>query len=967
MALRGGLRGLAAALMALAALAAAAPAQQPDGADPLATPFLALETGTHLARIRTIVTGADGARAITAAPDRTIRVWDSLDGRLLRTFRLPLGPGRIGDPEAIAVSASGRSILAAAPSFDLNGTGHDYSIYLLDVESGSIRGRRQTGLDRAPLAMDLSEGNRWLALARGDLGLEILKGNLGDPARPMTDRSEGEPYLWASFTTRDRIGVLTARGRIRLYQVTQEGELTLIATAEARGGRQPHRLDFAPDGRTLAIGYLDSAAIDLFDGISLRHRATLAPPAGPGNLATVLWTAGRDGTPWLVAGGSLAGPDGRNLLVLWREGRGRPVTLAVASDSITGLAPAGPGAFVYASSDSSLGRVNLPAGREPAALALAVTPARLDFRGPAPLAVTADGAQLALTASDGTRLGFDLPALARLGPDELPAGLRSPVAEAPGLALTDWRGGTAPRLDGRPLARPDRSPLLAAGERVLSADLDPAAGRVLLGTDYHLLLTDRQGTETGRIETLLPVWGVALAQSGRVAVAALGDGTVRWYRIDAAGRLAERAALFPHADGRRWVAWRPGGAFAHSDQGGVDLVGYHLNGLRASLTGQWVTFGSIYQLYYQPARVAAALEKTKGPPPRAEPSALAPLLQRPMVAQLGYCARPSRNLDWTTRAATSPAPEAPPADAACGEVDEVVLGISRGPDGATGAVLPPGYDALDLALTIKDTGGGVSHIDAMLDGRLAGRFPLTPVQQAAATTAEGLLTSITVPLDPGQLNRVVLRVHNRAGIYRESEVLRFLTAAPEAARAPATLHLVAIGVDRYPGAGIRELEYAVKDALTVTDDIARLAAPAYDQVAAPAILTDAEATREAILELLGRVAAQARQNDAVVIYMAGHAIAEAEGYAFVTPDVPGATSAEVYRHGLTAEDLARALGNIVAGNMLLVLDTCYAGGFTVEAPDRLAHATGRYVLTATKSDQEALDHAPGTENGLFAA
>jgi hypothetical protein len=68
-------------------------------------------------------------------------------------------------------------------------------------------------------------------------------------------------------------------------------------------------------------------------------------------------------------------------------------------------------------------------------------------------------------------------------------------------------------------------------------------------------------------------WGVNIAGNGRVAVAALGDGTIRWYRV-ADGQ--EILALFPHNDGKRWVTWTPKGYYAAS-AGGAALIGWHVN------------------------------------------------------------------------------------------------------------------------------------------------------------------------------------------------------------------------------------------------------------------------------------------------------------------------------------------------------------------------------------------------------
>ena len=66
---------------------------------------------------------------------------------------------------------------------------------------------------------------------------------------------------------------------------------------------------------------------------------------------------------------------------------------------------------------------------------------------------------------------------------------------------------------------------------------------------------------------------VAQSPDGRLVVAALRDGTVRWYR---ASDGVELLALFLHADGKRWVAFTPSGYYA-AGPGGEDLVGWQVD------------------------------------------------------------------------------------------------------------------------------------------------------------------------------------------------------------------------------------------------------------------------------------------------------------------------------------------------------------------------------------------------------
>ena len=71
-------------------------AQEVDKDGLYSQPFLVLDPDMHTADIRAVVTDAAGRYIITGSWDKSVRVWSANDGRLLRTIRLPSGPGNEG-------------------------------------------------------------------------------------------------------------------------------------------------------------------------------------------------------------------------------------------------------------------------------------------------------------------------------------------------------------------------------------------------------------------------------------------------------------------------------------------------------------------------------------------------------------------------------------------------------------------------------------------------------------------------------------------------------------------------------------------------------------------------------------------------------------------------------------------------------------------------------------------------------
>src|SRR5215471_16497295 len=75
-------------------------------------PTLVIEPGMHTAPIVAAAVDAAGRLAVTGSDDKTVRVWSLTDGKLVRTIRMPSGPGNIGRIYAVAMSPDGELIAA---------------------------------------------------------------------------------------------------------------------------------------------------------------------------------------------------------------------------------------------------------------------------------------------------------------------------------------------------------------------------------------------------------------------------------------------------------------------------------------------------------------------------------------------------------------------------------------------------------------------------------------------------------------------------------------------------------------------------------------------------------------------------------------------------------------------------------------------------------------------------------------
>ncbi len=281
---------------------------------------------------------------------------------------------------------------------------------------------------------------------------------------------------------------------------------------------------------------------------------------------------------------------------------------------------------------------------------------------------------------------------------------------------------------------------------------------------------------------------------------------------------------------------------------------------------------------------------------------------------------------------------------------------------------------------VTDRGGGVGAVDFFLNDRNAGR---QRARAAAAPIAKGEVAKIErrLLLGPG-INRIELRSYDQAnGVYAESRPFLVKTALPSEAEKP-SLFVLSAGVNAYKGNGLPPLELARVDAQGFVTAVRAGAGALFKKTEVIELYDDA-VTPTAIGEAMAKIAREAQERDTVLIYLSGHGAMDHGSYFFVTQNVdllsdgkrsglPAATTVEeIYARALpqsfTGAMLVEALGAIRARNGFIFLDTCHSGAVNLDAgASNLGHETGRYILTAAASVEEALDRYDD-QHGVFAA
>lgn len=833
-------------------------------------PVLRIETGNHLSLITRISSDAAGNFAVTSSEDKTARIWDLRNGQQVSVLRPPLGQESVGALYATAMSPDGRQVaLGGNAAFDEK----THSLYLFDRNSGALPPKSTLSGIEAPITqLAWSADSQLIALGLRQEGLRIFNRKLGFVG---ADPEYNDAIYGAAFAADGRLAVVALDGSLRIYRL---GKNSLERLVRKQMPGKPYSLAWSPDGRQIAIGLQDAPRVLVLSATTLEVLRTL-DAGGSGNLGRVAWSP--DGQE-IYAAGSVT-RNGR-FPVLSFAANGQAREIGSFANTVTGLATHAGG--LLASSAEPAWAAFDRSGAE----RLMVSARSGDFR---------DAGSSFRVSHDAQLVTFPM----RMGGREIvvfdaaKAELRS--AAAPGAAklalvpdgLSDWQNSPAPRLNGRLLPLRD-------GEISRSAAANPQGQGFALGSEWFARMFSGDGRLLWEKRTPAVVWGLNVSGDGRWVVAALGDGSIRWYRSSDG---QEQLALFVHADHERWIAWTPSGYYDTS-MGGENLIGWHVN--RAfNQSADFFSVGRFRDRYYQPVVIQKVMQLAD------EKAAVnAFRVDASLSAQVQAEAALAR------AASTSAAPV----------VDSLPPVIELQSD----RLLESNDGQVTVRYAVRTSGDApVKAVKVRVNGKLERN-----IKTRSMRSAEGQIFEVIVPLPPKDSDILLIAENRNAKSDPVTvSVRRPLTAGgkPLYVERYETLYILVVAVNKY--AAGNALQLPVKDARDFLDQMTRIAnAPGkqrlYDH-AEVKVLLDEDATQEKINDGLKWLASSVKERDAGVIFLAGHGMSQDNSYFYVPYRASDIGKKQDWLPGIVFVDTLQNL----PGRAMFFLDTCHSGALANQA------------------------------------
>ena len=939
----------------------------------------------HAGEVRSAVFSADGARLVSASDDGTVRVWDVATGQAVRTLT-----GEAQAAMAGAALADGETVITAQTSeFGQGRPDRLNEVAVWNLATGRpVRRARTNGYCREPAFT----ADRSLMLCQN--------GELWDVATLTRLPTPWTSVYHAAFSANGNLLAIATAFRLDIWDVKR---LSRVHSLEI-GVRSSESVAFAPDGRTVAVGG-SRGQVELWDAISGTVVSKPGPPiefdfvtalAFSPDGGTLISTTARRNTVATVAvhsvvSGALA--DARD----FQPGtlaNSEPAGVAAGSSASAVSAPSRQAVPVTAVRFSPDGRF-LAAGGGDAAIRLwnlqsgqLTRVLRGQPRAPQAIVFSRDGRSMISTSQSGGSDGMLLWDLQGDSPLRVFDAFRvNHVALHPdgrtvlaGESVQSWDTSSRDVLRrywlscGFRALSPDGTSIACARDRrdgdgatlvlldvasgkeirelgehagaITSASFSPDGSRLVSASeDRRLLLWDvrrgrRVATLTGHSAAVL---SVAYHPSGSLIASGGADSEIRMW--DADGRPVR--TLTGHSHAVRSLAFGPEGTTlaSGSDDGTLRLWSSD----RGALLATMLAFGQDGWLAYGPQGHFNGSETR---------SQYVAWRVGNTVYDFEQFFERFYTPDLLVRIFQGAAPVLADAPAGSAAPPDVVILSPR-----------PGQTfrdpEIEIALEVKDAGGGVGDVRLALNGK---QIDSTAATRGIRPSAPGssLLTYRISLLEGANVLRATAFSADRTESRPHEMSVRLDAPVKEAA-----LRLLTVGVSRYQNPGL-SLSFPTADANGLADFFRESGRRLFREVDVTQ-LADEDATGAKILDALVALQRRSRPEDVVIVFLAGHGASLGSSWYFIPHDLRNPErEADLSAQGLSSARLAEELRRMSSQKVLLLVDACYSGSMLTafrgyedrKALAMLARSAGVHILAAATRDQRASE-VPELGHGVF--
>jgi WD40 repeat protein len=525
--------------------------------------YFQIEAGYHTAEVRAFSVHSAGNLLVTASEDKTVRVWKLTTGELLSVIRPPIDEKKEGELYAVALSPDAKTIACAGWTGDA--WDHTFTIYFFDLESGTMI-HLISGLPDAILSLAYSpSGAAISATLSGASGLRVY--NTTNYKLLGYDKDYAKESHVARFDKSGRLATSSYDGHIRLY----DSSFNLLKKMKTVGGEMPHSLDFSPDGTEIAVGFLDSNKIDIYSAkipiffnSYLDHKQTIrSNEVEAVNLSVLKYS--QDGR-FLYSAGKFS-RNNRENIIRWNT---KPYT--VSSNIDTGLKSI---SSIIAISDKEF-LVSAFNGRY-----IIFSDTQINYDHPTAfidysnqlesLYVSQNGNGVRIKLKDDSVLQFSTGTKKVIENPTETGGFFLPTKSGVGLVIKDWKDKNSAIINGKTIA-------LSPGDYARSLAIYSDEKAVAIGGDKYIYQYNNVGSLLWKTYISDAVVKINVSENKALLVAALGDGTIRWFRNQDGVEL-KALRFFPNK--KDWLLYTPLG-FYDSSPAMEEYVGWVINSTRNS-------------------------------------------------------------------------------------------------------------------------------------------------------------------------------------------------------------------------------------------------------------------------------------------------------------------------------------------------------------------------------------------------